>query len=250
MRIPGGGRFATLLGRIGRPFQEGFLKRALRRFSIWLLGRCARELFIARGDTVVQVGTPNERTVRRLARSVGQDGRVVIVEAFPATAQRLEQFRQRHGFDQVKVVPKGAWSQPGTHELLVAPLDSDHRLEDPGIAHDNDFRDGGYPESVTVPVDTLDHILEELGVRDVDFVEITVNGAELRVLQGMKRSLDRVDRIFVKAHARDVRTGEPLTGDVADLLRSHGFRVYLGSRRASVSGEWGARDPDVFGWRG
>src|SRR5207249_3252897 len=60
--------------------------------------------------------------------------------------------------------------------------------------------------AVRVAVRRLDDVLAELGVSTVDFVKIDVEGAELSVLYGAMKLLQREPRPAILVEVQDIRT--------------------------------------------
>jgi len=52
----------------------------------------------------------------------------------------------------------------------------------------------------TVEMDTLDNILDSLGIKKVDLLKIDVEGAEITVLEGSKETLKNVQRLVIEIH--------------------------------------------------
>jgi FkbM family methyltransferase len=206
-----------------------------------------KELLAGRGDCVVQVGTPKSETIRRLHKIVGKEGVVVVIEPEAANVDRQRAYIRAHSLRNVVLVPKAAWNERGIRTLLVADRAGDHRLDVDTVVHDNDFRP--YQSSVEVEVDTLDNILDDLGISEVAFVEVAVNGVEMQVLEGMRHALTRTGRLFVKGHALAKGTGEPINTDIELLLRSRGFKTKITKPTPSPAKDWGIRQGDVFAWR-
>jgi len=121
----------------------------------------------------------------------------------------------------VTVVPKAAYSKKGEQTFMVSDRPTDHKIEIQGIVHDNDLRRGAYVSAEIIETDTLDNMLSEIGVDHVDFVKITVNGAEFEVLKGMKKTLERDVKLWVKGHA--LKDGQPLNKFIVPFLRNRGF---------------------------
>ena len=65
------------------------------------------------GNVAVQVGTPNIVTVRKFSRLFGVKGRVYVIEADPANADKLLRSVEKYGIENVKVIKSGAWSSKG-----------------------------------------------------------------------------------------------------------------------------------------
>jgi FkbM family methyltransferase len=80
-----------------------------------------------------------------------------------------------------------------------------------------------------VEIETLDDAAAQLGT--IDLLKIDVEGAEVEVLLGAERTLDRVRRVVLEWHE------EELLDDVRTILRRHGF----GEVGLRVRGAWFAR---------
>jgi FkbM family methyltransferase len=240
----------SVLRVLGRLIPDGALRERLWALVLALRPTLPKELVANRGDVVLAVGTPRPATVDRFVNIVGHSGTVVVIEADPTNAERLTDHVASHRIANVTVVPKGAWNAKGQHRLRIANHPGDHRLDVDSIVHDNDLRED-YASSTIVEVDTADSILTDLGLDDTDigFVEITVNGVEVQVLEGMEKTLTRTSRLFVKGHARDTQTGAPINTTISAFLNDEGFRTTITRPSKSRAGEWGLREGDVFAWR-
>jgi 3-dehydroquinate dehydratase len=75
-----------------------------------------------------------------------------------------------------------------------------------------------------IEVDTLDNILEELGVTRVDFIKMDIEGAEIQALEGMERTLKENDVRLVIAAYHEV-DGKPTWKTIVPWLKQMGFRV-------------------------
>jgi 23S rRNA A1618 N6-methylase RlmF len=99
------------------------------------------------------------------------------------------------------------------------------------------------------PVDTIENICRENGVDQADYMEITVNGAEVDAIQGMGEMLQNTKRLWVAGLTRDTETGEPLNKEISKLLQSHGFRTKISKTEKSPLSIWGVLDGHVYAWR-
>lgn len=237
-------------------FPEGESKNTVRaaafsRFSGWF--PVPRAGLIDRGDSVVSVGAASPGQVHTLAHLAGRRGTVLLVEPSPTNHDFLEPATAE--YDHVVLDKRGAWREAGTHTMKLAPEDypADHKLEVENVEHDNDYRHGGYDDEVDVTVAPLDDILCDHGVHP-DYVEIMVNGAELEVLRGASEMLDADGpRLWVKGHARDEETGEPLNERIVPFLEEdHDYETAVtrgGERTVGTVEGWERRDGDVFAYR-
>jgi len=78
---------------------------------------------------------------------------------------------------------------------------------------------------VEVPCDTLDHVLESNGLRDVDFLKVDAQGAELDVLHGAEKTLEGVVGVECEVEFSPIYLNQPLFPDVDTFLRERGFTL-------------------------
>ncbi|MEM2399546.1 MAG: FkbM family methyltransferase [Candidatus Bathyarchaeia archaeon] len=71
---------------------------------------------------------------------------------------------------------------------------------------------------------TLDQMVDELGLKRVNFIKIDVKGAELDVLKGSERVLAENDHLFLAIVAYHYAEE---TLEVAEYLRTRGFKVFI-----------------------
>jgi FkbM family methyltransferase len=145
---------------------------------------------VGSGSTFVQVGAPSDtlrsgrsRGLHLALRTRHGGGLAIIVEPDPTCAEAFRVAAERLGLDHVSVVNCGAWHEAGSLNLLVDPSHPATNFVEGCVDYSSDRLADFRP--VTVPVDTLDHILFAHGVRDIDLISITTNGAEPDILKGM-----------------------------------------------------------------
>lgn len=236
---------------------EGRWKNALRARALRVRNALPRELMVGAGETAVQVGMWRSGNLGRLAGCVGRSGRVVLVEADERNVENLRRFVEAKGLEQVSLVAKGAYDEPGRHRFQLGTSPAFSRLEDDDVSMISDLTEKAFEATREIEVDTLDHILAELGVERVDYAEITVNGLELQVLQGMEETLPRTRRLFLSGYARVGNGSEASNVRTRELLHDHGFRTTVSRRVApqavfdhrEAGEEWGEMEGHVFAWR-
>jgi FkbM family methyltransferase len=112
-----------------------------------------------------------------------------------------------------------------------------YRTEDPACASlypPDDDTAALYPAlSVTrlagtspVGLATLDAWADEEGVTDVSYIKLDAQGAELDILRGAVRLLERVWALRVEVEFNPIYREQPLFGDVDAFLRQQGFVVW------------------------
>jgi FkbM family methyltransferase len=165
-----------------------------------------------RGGTMVDIGGWYGPWTRRL---VHRAGKVVTVEPTP-----LHQVLRRTLPSAVDVIAAAASDHCGQAELWLPPSDGGAR----GISslHRRDI----HGTSITVPLVTVDG----LGLYDVTFIKIDVDGHEVPVLHGAAETIKRDrPRLLVEVEQRI----QPVT-DVTGLLESWGYRGWVRPSRRWV----------------
>ncbi|MCT9104314.1 FkbM family methyltransferase [Streptomyces mirabilis] len=156
--------------------------------------------------TAVDVGGWYGPWTHRLS---GLAHRVVTVEPVPHLARLLSATTPSH----VRVIRAAASDRPGTARLWFPPDDAGDRGVSSLIRRDI------HAHAVEVPCVTLDG----LGLHDVDFVKIDVDGNELAVLRGAEALLTR-DRpaLFIELESRI----QPIA-PVVDHLTQRGYTGWV-----------------------
>ena len=140
-----------------RGLREGRYKNSLRTFILKFQHSLPTEFVVNKGDTVVQIGTPRPRTMKRFLRAVGPNGKLIIVEAMPDNQKRLEGVIQEESIQNVILIKGAASNENRMGELLISPYSGDHKIEVVDIAMDNDLKPGNnYETRIPVRFLTLD----------------------------------------------------------------------------------------------
>jgi FkbM family methyltransferase len=207
------------------------LLRLLARFTPWaepeLLG--LHEV-VKPGDSCIDIGAALGNYTVTLSRLVGPRGTVHSIEplvfAHPALSWLL---RPREGRNVVRHsvalgIEQGrdVMSVPVRHGMPVTGrsfLTAGSR----GLGSNAEFTDH---LEVFVRTDTLDHFVDINGISRVDFVKADVEGAELRVVEGGKETIDRFKpAVLVEIEERHVARFGHRAHDVVDFLFDRGYRM-------------------------
>lgn len=145
------------------------------------------------GQTVVDVGSHQGLYTLLAAGLVGPGGRVIAIEPLAENIRLLGKNLRGNGLSQVSVVGLAAADFQGEADFYVLDLLTAGSLV---------IRREGFP-TLKVSTDTLDHILEELGISRVDLIKIDVEGACLKVLDGARRTLGQKPRLVMEVEGGD-----------------------------------------------
>ena len=159
----------------------------------------------ARGGTVVVVGSGYGYCALQCLQKVGREGKVIVIEPDP----RLVSFHHSlfSGKRNVVLVPKAAMNKKG-------------KMYFSGEDYLSAFSMG--VRRVKVSVDTLDHICFKLGVKEVDYMAMDVEGAEIEALKGGRKILRRTKKIVVGAY--HLRGGKPHLALGREIPEEAGFQ--------------------------
>jgi FkbM family methyltransferase len=120
--------------------------------------------------------------------------RILAVELGRRNFELLQANIRANGLeDSIVPIHAGLWSESGegVHAYAHATM---HFLET------TDQWKGSMRHQEKVPLLTIDDLLEEHDVAVADYVNIQVNGAELQVLRGIRRTLDRIKVLGIAAY--------------------------------------------------
>ena len=154
-----------------RGLQEGPFKNSLRKFILKFQHSLPTEFVVNKGDTVVQIGTPWPKTMKRFLRALGSEGNLVIVEAMPENQERLENAIAEESIENVLLIKGAASNENRMGELLISPYKGDHKIEITDIAMDNDLKPGNdYETRIPVQFFKLDDELKRHGINKFDYL--------------------------------------------------------------------------------
>lgn len=175
------------------------------------------------GSLAIDVGANVGFQTMLMAEAVGGRGRVVAFEPEALNLRLLERVVRRKRFTNVTIVEAALGAQQGTTPLYLNPdHPGDHRT----------WRARGLAGTQVVPVllTTLDHYLEQSGENlPVSLVKIDVQGAELQVLQGMRKTLSAHDRcqIILEFDPDLLRESGDKPEEVIRFCKELGFGAFL-----------------------
>lgn len=146
------------------------------------------------GSVLVQIGAPVDTLRAGRSRAMyfslfnGPTGRTVIIEPARESADAFRAIARKRGLEDIIFFCVGAWS---ARVNLTVYFDPKHPA--------TNFTEGtvDYPperlaefQKISIPCDTVDNLLSQHGIQQVDLLSITTNGAEVEILNGMRGALE------------------------------------------------------------
>ncbi|MGA8152223.1 MAG: FkbM family methyltransferase [Terriglobales bacterium] len=168
------------------------------------------------GDVVIDVGAGVGEEALTFSRAVGASGKVICIEAHPRTYCCLQKLVQYNRLENVVAI----------HRVVAEPSCGMATIEDSGDYLGNR---SGTASGFSVPATTIDAICGQLGIIDVHFLKMNIEGAERLAIQGMAETLQHTEVLCVSCHdflaekAED--DGLRTKSMVQQFLQQYGFKI-------------------------
>jgi len=156
----------------------------------------------------------------------GFEGQLVSFEPLPETHKELQrratQFSQWHVPDPIALGPSR--SMLTMHLYDSSALASSHLIDQSELSDQSHLRCIGTTQVEQVP---LDEVYFDYVGKDVrSLIKIDVQGAEMEVFKGARKSLEQAQGIHIEVSFSKLYEGESYYLDVLSYLRELGFAVY------------------------
>ena len=152
-------------------------------------------------------------------------GTVVYVEPTPAAFGILQsRVVQQDGHHAIQAVCSSAVGQQVTFNVASNGAESSSLFElgNHGILYPNI----GYTDRLQLTTTTVDRIVEtRFADKTLNLLVIDVQGAELLVLQGASRTLDKVEAVYCEIADVSLYEGSCTWPEISAFLDGHGFRL-------------------------
>jgi len=171
---------------------------------------------IQKGDVVVDAGAHVGVFTRKFSEAVGSTGKVLAFEPDFRLVGLLTQ--NSDDLKNVDIYPYGLWDEEDYRALHI-----------PGKYWGSSSFTHFHSDDTQwnpVRVLTLDQIIDEQNIGKVNFVKMDVEGSEIRILKGMKKTLRNVDALAIASyHYMEDSITERTQKHVAKFLRDEGFNI-------------------------
>lgn len=200
-------------------YQQAY-QRILDEF---VLNQHLRLFSLNSGDVVMDAGANIGAFTINAASRVGPSGLVIAVEPEERNFELLKHNVATNGLANVRLLKKGVWSKKQTLNFYLDAWPGLHSVFEsvPGCSC-------GHGESlgraVEIEVDTVDAILQELGVKKLNFLKMDIEGAEIEALKGAEKTL-ATPGIQLVVEAGHVISGKQTYKTLVPWLQQLGFKI-------------------------
>lgn len=180
--------------------------------------------YVKQGMTVLDIGANIGCHTLRLAKLVGQDGKVIAFEPMAGASAKLKRNLELNNFSNV-TLERIALSNENRESQVVHfyaswPLNSDS-CDELHPVH------GGRLMENMADLVTLDNYVQRKGIEKIDFIKLDVDGYEYKVIRGGINSIEKFKPIMIVEFGKYtlMECGDSLE-DLIDLLASIGYSFY------------------------
>jgi FkbM family methyltransferase len=162
---------------------------------------------VREGDVVLDCGAHIGLFTKK-ALSMGAR-RVVAIEPSPKNLECLRRnLKDEISQGKVVVVPKGVWDQED--ELILHTYDANSAADSFVVQAE------GSTSEVSVPLTTIDQLVKDLDLEDVDLIKMDIKGAAHRALQGSEDTIrEHTPRLVISTEEK-----EDHPADIASWIES------------------------------
>lgn len=190
--------------------------------------RAAEEAFLSslalEGQTVFDVGGDQGIYTLFFARRVGESGRVVTFEPNPESHRRIVANVELNAFRNVDVRRVALGAEQGTLTLVFPAGEPARGSADASIQAQ--ILKSKNARTIESEVESLDAMIAS-GLPEPDLVKIDVEGLEMDVLRGMRRTLmERRPNLFIEVHGADAHGKDENARQIVRLLVDARYSIF------------------------
>lgn len=180
------------------------------------------------GDVVFDVGANIGEISLNMARIVGEKGRVFAFEPYRETFKKLKQNCELNTFSNIELIEKGLADGKGiAHMVNIDKHNSGmNRVTSGSRASDS---------AATIETISLDEFVKNHKIDKIDLIKIDVEGFEIKVLSGAKKSLQEFrPKLFIEVDDNNLREQQTSSRELLDFLNTYGYDFLHASSGAAI----------------
>lgn len=170
-------------------------------------------------NVLIDVGA-NNGNFTKLLRSIKPIDKVFFCEANANNLITLEKFKHKND----SIISSIISNKEGEERFFIYEKESTSSLFsfDENMKELSELNLKAVEERVLNAI-TIDKLVEENKIKEIDLLKIDVQGAELKVLEGANNSLPRIKNIWVEVSMKRVYKNTPIFSEIYEYLDHRGF---------------------------
>jgi len=173
------------------------------------------------GDVVVDIGAHIGRYSIISSKRVGQNGKVIAIEAHPHNFEILNRNIKLNKLTNITTLNHAVYSKETKIKLYTRGQQLGHTIYNT-IITDRAKKEDGF---VDINANTLDNLLQQNGINEVNWIKIDVEGAEFEVLKGAHNILSNSKDIALLIEVHNLRKDTNLYRPIIEFLNLYNFKM-------------------------
>lgn len=206
-------------------FKYGFSAWRLKRYSPFnLLSNCRTIIQVGASGRLCDLGRSQPIIFSKL---IDVKGKIHAFDVLPENIDGLKAYLSAYNISNITCHLSGIWKQKGILEFSApyrAGTGSVIKEVRPELVDK-------YSTTRYLSVDSIDNLVEANGIDSVDFINITINGAELEAIEGAEKIISRYNPIICMVY--------PNTNieRIVTILKTFGYDMHFESIRLHLFGK-------------
>jgi FkbM family methyltransferase len=174
---------------------------------------------IPKNGTVIDAGANLGSFVLLAAQKLNNTGKIYAIEPDNDNFEILSENIKINGFKNIEIIKKGLWSNCETKEFFISHRPGEHTIVS---NHDENFKQ---IDKTTIECITLDRLAVDLNIKQIDFIKMDIEGAEIEAIEGSKNVLQMkgINWVVEALHLVD---GEPTYKKLLPVFKSNGYNIH------------------------
>jgi FkbM family methyltransferase len=189
-----------------------------------------RQFHPKQGDIVVDVGAHIGKYTIIASKRVGENGKVIAIEAHPGNYEILNRNIELNGLTNVTTLNYAVYSKEAKIKLFLPDEESGYTMHHSVMFN---YLSSKYPlqgkeneKFIEVNANTLDNLLQKNRTSlEVNWIKIDVEGAEFEVLKGAHDTISNSKNIAFLVEVHNIEDGKNLYRPIMDLMEKYNFKV-------------------------
>jgi len=169
---------------------------------------------VKKGDVIAEMGAYMGHYSLYLSEKIGVNGKLIAIEPMPDNLRILKKNIVANNIKNTIIVPLGIWKEKAL--LSFSRKKNDTQSGSVFLTHHDE-------EIMELSVDTLDNILSEQKIKEINFMIVQLNGVEIEALEGMKEFTPN----NLSIAARYSKKGKSAVDIISGKLSLRGYQIHI-----------------------
>lgn len=187
-------------------------------YELYIKNLYLKDFPINKGEIVLDIGANAGLFSVLASEKVGDTGKVICFEPSKDNIKNIKKNFKLNNIKNSIIIPKGTYSYKKDFEFYI------HKEDFCNSIYQFDENKDKIIKKTNIQTDTVENLLKEkdINLKDIKFIKIDNEGAELETLKGMKNILENSNlRILIP----DLKKTDKIYNPIVKLLKEKGFKI-------------------------